>query len=89
MNHYEDIKKIANYYGFEKQGNKLAEEASELAAAMNKLLAGEGSREAVVEEMADTIIMIKQMLYLMGVKGNELIEMTNKKIKRQLKRMSM
>ena len=89
MNHYEDIKKIENYYGFEKQGNKLAEEASELAAAMNKLLAGEDSREAVVEEMADTIIMIKQMLYLMGVKGNELIEMTNKKIKRQLKRMSM
>lgn len=87
MNHYKIIKQIANHYGFRKQGNKLAEEASELSAAMNKLLSGEGGRAAIIEEMADVTIMIEQMQYLMHIDKSEIISTMEGKLNRQLARM--
>ena len=87
MNRYKIIKQIANHYGFRKQGNKLAEEASELSAAMNKLLSGEGGRAAIIEEMADVTIMIEQMQYLMHIDKSEIISTMEGKLNRQLARM--
>lgn len=87
MNHYKIIRKIAKYYGFKHQGLKLAEEASELSAAMNKLLSGEGGRASVIEEMADVTIMLEQMQYLMHIDKSEIISTMEGKLNRQLARM--
>ena len=88
MNHYKIIRKIAKHYGFKHQGLKLAEEAAELAAAMNKLLSGEGGRSAVIDEMADTMIMMEQIQYLMHIDKSEIISTMESKINRQLDRIS-
>lgn len=87
MTHYEKIKRIANHYGFRHQAIKTAEECSELSAALSKLVNGEGGRSAVIDEIADVIIMTKQMRYLMHIDRAELREVMEAKVKRQLHRM--
>lgn len=87
MNHKDAIKQIARHYGFRHQAIKTAEECSELAAAMNKLVNGEGGRNAVVEEMADVQIMLRQMQYLMRIDHSEISAMVDYKVNRQLGRM--
>lgn len=87
MNHYDKIKQIANHYGFRHQGRKLAEECSELSAAMLKYLDGEAGRSAVIEEMADVMIMTQQMRYLMHIDRAELDQTIENKVNRQLERI--
>ena len=88
MNHYKFIKQIAKHYGFRNQGLKLAEEASELASAMCKLLTGEVGRSAVIEEMADTMIMIEQMQYLMHIDNQTMKNALESKLNRQISRIN-
>jgi NTP pyrophosphatase (non-canonical NTP hydrolase) len=87
MTHYEQIKKIANHYGFRHQGRKLAEECGELAVAILKFLNGEVGRSAVIEEMADVQIMTEQMQYLMNIDRSTLRKAIEQKMQRQLGRM--
>lgn len=87
MTHYEQIKKIANHYGFWHQGRKLAEECGELAVAILKFLNGEVGRSAVIEEMSDVQIMTEQMQYLMNIDRSTLRKAIEQKMQRQLGRM--
>lgn len=85
--HQESIKRIAKHYGFRHQAMKAAEECSELAVALCKLVEGESGRTAVIEEMADVMIMLRQMQYLMRIDRKGLDTCIGKKISRQLTRM--
>ena len=61
MTYHEKTRKIASHYGFRHQAWKLVEECGELAAAMAKYVLGQAGRSAVIEEMADVTVMLRQM----------------------------
>lgn len=76
------IQYIADHYGYEPQSRQLIEEMAELTVAINKgwrkshpLEYSAGSEyEHISEEMADTVIMIWQIKYLLGVGEGEKIQ---------------
>lgn len=87
------IKQIADYYGLEEQLIQTAEESSELAQAALKYrrkLQGKPdlckNRENLLEEMADTLIMIEQLCYMLDCE-QEVKNMVGMKIDRQIKRI--
>ncbi|WP_242881540.1 hypothetical protein [Robinsoniella peoriensis] len=92
------IKLIADWYGYEPQSRQCIEEMSELTQAINKLwrkrtYGGDSkelsqARKNVLEEIADVSIMICQMKELLGVKEDELSEIINQKLDRQLERIN-
>lgn len=89
------IQYIAEHYGYEPQSRQLIEEMAELTVAINKgwrkkhlLEYSDGSEyEHILEEMADTLIMIWQLKYLLGVGEGELSEIVEKKLDRQIERI--
>lgn len=80
------IKRIADYYGFTSQANMLTEEAAEFTVAVNKLRRGStDAYEHIKEEVADVIVMAKQLRYLLGVE--EIDRIINQKLERQIQRI--
>lgn len=73
MNIAEEIKKIAEHYGYEAQSNQLIEECAELIQAISKhLRAKEWDKEQIalenlIEEIADVEIMLEQIKYLLQI----------------------
>ena len=94
MDNYTDaIPYIANVYGEEEQLTQLAEESAELAqAALKRRKAQIGqikygnTRDALAEEIADTLIMIEQIVYLEGFE-DDVRRIIDEKISRQLDRI--
>lgn len=92
----ENLKKIANHFGHASQLNKISEESKELTEAADdyhQALVVEDdpielayAREHLIEEMADTLIMIKQVAYLECAE-DELAEAVEQKTQRTLKRI--
>lgn len=93
----EKIKIIAEHYGYESQSRQCIEEMAELMQAINKLWRSIGHGqlteksfkeclENLTEEMADVQIMLWQMEYLL-LSGQEVNQMIEKKLDRQLKRI--
>lgn len=90
------IRYIAHHYGYETQSRQLIEEMAELTVAINKAWRS-GSRkipntdyldyEHILEEMADTLIMIWQIKYLLGVGEGELSRIVGQKLDRQIERI--
>ena len=62
----ERIKTIADHYGIENQMRQLAEECSELAVEANHS-ARKGTTVKIIEEMADVLVMMEQVIYLSGI----------------------
>lgn len=82
----ERLKTIADHYGLENQLGILQEECAELIQAVSKYRRGEWNPIHISEEMADTIIMIEQMAYLLKIEKD--MNYTIKwKITRQMKRI--
>ena len=82
----ERIKKIADYYGFTSQANMLCEESAEYMVALNKLRRGKPEAYAnVKEEVADIIVVAKQLRYLLGV--DEIDRIISEKLDRQIQRI--
>lgn len=88
---------IADHYGFKKQSMMMIEECSELQKAICKWhrergdsLRSESSdcqeRTAIIDELADVIIMAKQLSYLLSAE-DEVSEQIEFKLDRQLRRM--
>ena len=73
-------------FGVQKQLNKVAEECAELAAAINKYLAGECSQSKIVEEAADVKFCLGYLELWFGKKEIKLAE--QKKIERLAKKLS-
>lgn len=94
----EKLEVIANFYGYETQSRNCIEEMAELTQAINKLWRKQNiektmddtlqtEKENIVEEMADVVIMLKQMQYLLSVPDEVLNKKTMEKVDRQLQRM--
>lgn len=82
----ERIKKIADYYGFTSQANMLCEESAEYMVALNKLRRGKPEAYAnVKEEVADIIVVAKQLRYLLG--ADEIDKIISEKLDRQIQRI--
>ena len=82
----ERIKTIADHYGIKKQLRQLAEECSELAVEASHS-ARKGTTVKIIEEMADVLIMMEQVIYLAGIDKCDIEDCINYKLDRQMKRM--
>ena len=80
------IIEIADHYGIEKQLHQLAEECSELAVEASHS-ARKGVTVKIIEEMADVLLMIEQVVYLSGIAIEDIDECIKFKIDRQLERI--
>ena len=77
---------IADHYGIEKQLHQLAEECSELAVEASHS-ARKGVTVKIIEEMADVLLMIEQVVYLANIAIEDIDECIQFKIDRQLERI--
>ena len=82
----ERIKTIADHYGIENQMRQLAEECSELAVEASHS-ARIGTTVKSIEEIADVLIMVEQIVYLSGIDRKDIDECIQYKLDRQMKRM--
>lgn len=81
------IEQIAAHYGFTSQADMLCEESAEYMVALNKLRRGKSEAyENIKEEVADVLIVARQLRYLLGYESiDKIIE---DKLSRQMKRIS-
>ena len=82
----ERIKTIADHYGIENQMRQLAEECSELAVEANHS-ARKGTTVKIIEEIADVLIMMEQVIYLSGIDRKDIDDCIQYKLDRQMKRI--
>ena len=82
----ERIKTIADHYGIKRQMHQLAEECSELAVEASHS-ARNGTTVKIIEEMADVLIMIEQVIYLAEIDMCDIEDCINYKLDRQLERI--
>lgn len=81
------IEQIATHYGFTSQANMLTEEAAEFTVAVNKLRRGHADAyEHIKEEVADVLIVARQLRYLLGYE--EIDRIINGKLDRQIRRIA-
>lgn len=91
------IQYIADHYGYDPQSRQLIEEMAELTVAINKAwrktfdavdkLPNMDDEERIVEEIADVEIMLRQIKYLLGVDEDELSQIAERKLDRQIERI--
>ena len=89
-----DQTQIIEHYGFTNQFGIHMEECAELIQAISKLNRNNYNmskyfdvRNNVVEEIADVIVCIDQLQSILGISDNEIEEIVNRKISRQMERM--
>lgn len=90
MNHKEIIdtyKQAIDTYGVRAQKLMAIEEMSELTKEICKDFRGKLNREHLIEEMADVLIMLDQMLLMYKVSGEEVRLMRIKKVERLKERL--
>lgn len=90
MNHKEIIdtyKQAIDTYGVRAQKLMAIEEMSELTKEICKDFRGKLDREHLIEEMADVLIMLDQMLLLYKISGEEVGLMRIKKVERLKERL--
>jgi NTP pyrophosphatase (non-canonical NTP hydrolase) len=96
MNNDDKLRKIADHYGMESEIDIMQEECAELVQAVSKYKRGKDDDFShLLEEMADVMIMIEQVLYLidnrMNAKGSSAyyayFAFFDKKLDRQIKRI--
>ena len=98
----QSIIEISEFYGFDAQSRQCIEEMAELTVALNKYhrerdkwssflkecFNDNTSLENVKEEIADVMIMLEQMKYLLNIYENDIETIINRKILRQLERIN-
>ena len=83
----EKVKRIADYYGWNNQLKQLAEECCELSVeSLHYIREGRGI-ERISEEIADVLIMIQQIIYLIGHGYGDIEKYAEFKLDRQLSRI--
>lgn len=87
------LHRIADLYGYQEQSLQTQEELAECIVAINKLRRARRIgkkikkwRRRLISELADVMIMLQQMIYLLDCQA-ELEEEIDRKIERQVKRM--
>ena len=81
------LKKILAHYGPLIQKTKSMEELSELIQAIAKNIAGVDNRDNIVEEIADSMIMISQLMLIFDINEEEVDKVKEEKIDRTLERI--
>lgn len=84
----ERIRVIATHYGLEHQLRQLAEECCELAVEANHSIRRGGITVNLINEIADVEIMIEQIKYLAKIDRDDIDEVKEIKINRQIERMA-
>ena len=84
--------KIVQHYGIEHQQRKLEEEVFELQQAITNCEwasseYGRCSKSNIIEELADTQVMLKQFQYYYEITDDEIEEIMQFKVDRQLERI--
>lgn len=91
MMNYQEVtdtyKQAIETYGVRAQKLIAIEEMSELTKEICKDFRGELNRENLIEEMADVLIMLDQMLILYKISGEEVGLMRIKKVERLKERL--
>ena len=86
MRYDDELKIIADHYGFSSQADMLCEESAEFIVALNKLRRGyQNAYKNVKEELADVLVVASQLRLLLG--SEEIDTIIHEKIKRQLERI--
>lgn len=95
----EELKQIAEHYGYEIQSSQLIEECAELILALSKHRRAMGIGQPIsdyhktavidnlVEEIADVEIMLEQVKYLLNISENDILAIKYFKINRCKERM--
>ena len=91
MNNYtrEKLANIANHYGTDSQMRQTQEEAAELIVAISKYerFKTDQCKEALIEEMADVLLMIEQLKILLNINEIDIEHWISLKIYRQESRI--
>ena len=83
----EKVKQIADFYGLKNQLKQLVEECCELSVeSLHYIREGKGI-ERIFEEIADVLIMIQQIIYLIGHGYGDIEKYAEFKLDRQLRRI--
>ena len=87
MNNYDDIlKKNIELNGELTELIVLMEELSELTKEITKYIRYGNNRQTIVEELADVMVMCRQLMIMLMIGEEELAEEIEKKIRRQVER---
>ncbi len=81
------IKEIAEHYGREKQLHQLMEECAELSVECSHTIRGRGNRNNLTGEIADVMIMLRQVLYLEDIPEEDVETIVEFKLDRQMSRI--
>jgi len=74
---------IAKYYGYAHQVSHMVQEPAELIVAITK-----ENRLNIIDEVADTLIMIVQLMYFKRISAAEILKRIDYKIDRQEKKIN-
>ena len=83
----EDLLKIINHYGINKQLKYIHSEYFELDEAILNYITRDEDREHIAEELSDCFVMLKQFQYYYGIEDKDIERIMKYKIDRQLKRI--
>ena len=83
----EDLLKIINHYGEYKQLKYIHSEYFELDEAIMTNINSENYKKQIAEEIADVMVMLKQLQYHHEIEDEEIENIMKYKIKRQLERI--
>lgn len=88
MSEKELYDKLIEKFGITAQALMLAEELGELVKAINKRIRGKtvGTIE-ISEEIADVLIMIRQMIQYFGIDPEDVLKLVNEKVRRSIERL--
>lgn len=84
------IKTIVLKYGYDRQSIKLIEEMAELTQAIAKHRESKDKAKSLINiksEIADVLVVLDQMKYILNISDKELEELKDYKISRQLMRI--
>lgn len=77
---------VAHFGGYAHQKEKAIEELTELARAVARDLQGEGDRENIIEEIADVLVTVAQLVLIYGI-HREVERVAGEKVARTLARI--
>ena len=82
---------IATYHGTDSQLRQLMEECAELSVECSHTIRreGKGISPGLIEEMADVLFVIKQVMFLLGISGEELEVVMDQKAEREAARCGL
>lgn len=81
------VQNSIKHYGSDLQTTVCMEECSELIQAISKMKRGKGSRDNLIEEMADVMICMEILKQVYGISDNEIQNYVCQKQNRCIERM--